>query len=98
MRRILLAALVAAFFVHNAYANGTCTNREKLINFLTSEYSETLQVMGLVDNSGVMEIYVSEKGTWTIVVTSPKGTSCVIGAGDNWEAIEPHYPVQGRDG
>ena len=41
--------------------------------------------MGLVSNSGVMEVYVSTQGSWTIVVTSSKGTSCVIAAGESWE-------------
>jgi hypothetical protein len=30
-------------------------------------------------------VFVSKKGTWTLVMTNARGISCVIGAGDSWE-------------
>jgi hypothetical protein len=35
----------------------------------------------------VLEVFVSDTGTWTVVVTDPKGVSCVLAAGQSWEEI-----------
>lgn len=31
-----------------------------------------------------MEVFVAEKGTWTIVITDLTGTSCIVAAGEAW--------------
>jgi hypothetical protein len=81
------AAALGAFVLSSAPAQAanTCTERDRLVGFLSDKYKETPRAMGLVSNSGVMEVYVSSQGSWTIVVTSSKGMSCVIAAGENWE-------------
>jgi hypothetical protein len=33
-----------------------------------------------------MEVFVSSAGTWTILATRTDGTSCVVSAGEGWEA------------
>ena len=39
-----------------------------------------------LSNTGVMvEIFASNKGTFTILLTQPDGTSCFVAAGDYWE-------------
>jgi hypothetical protein len=40
-----------------------------------------------VSQEAVLEIFVSDSGTWTVVVTDPKGVSCVLAAGQSWEEI-----------
>ena len=98
MRRFLLAALVAAFFVPNAYAQTKCYEREALLKALEGQYGETITAMGIISGRAYLEIYTSQAGSWTIVATAPDGPSCVISAGEGWESIEPHYPIEGRDG
>jgi hypothetical protein len=45
--------------------------------------------MGLAASGSIVEILVSQTGSWTILVTSPNGTSCVVAVGDYWEALKP---------
>ena len=44
--------------------------------------------MGLAANGSVLEVLASKDGTWTILITSPNGTSCVVAVGDSWEALK----------
>ena len=35
--------------------------------------------------SVILEVFVSEQGTWTILATDTHGLSCVISAGEGWD-------------
>lgn len=96
MRFLALFALVFALWgslpaVHADAVRGhdTCLARERLAAYLAEQYAETPRAMGLVSDAGVMEVFVSSAGSWTIVVTSAEGLACVLAAGDNWEALRP---------
>ena len=95
--RLLMIAVLAALCCQPTLAANTCTDRDRLEGFLAEKYKEEPIAMGLIDSSGVMEVYLSESGSWTIVVTSAQGLSCVIAAGENWDDIEPHYSIEGDD-
>lgn len=41
--------------------------------------------MGLAGNGTAIEVFVSEAGTFTIVMTWPNGMSCLIAAGKDWQ-------------
>ena len=88
--RLICALALALLLMLPAQAQETCTDRDRLISFLAEKYKEEPIAMGIVGGSGLMEVYLSQSGSWTIVITSAKGTSCVIAAGEAWEDIEPH--------
>jgi hypothetical protein len=73
----------------SASAETVCTQHDKLVQFLESKYGELQTGYGLAGRRAVMEVYVSEKQTFTIISTYPNGVSCIVAAGDNWEAIAP---------
>ncbi|MBL4758311.1 MAG: hypothetical protein JKY32_11980 [Rhizobiales bacterium] len=62
-----------------------CMYHENLVSFLSGRHNELPRALGLVADRGLMEVYVSPAGTWTIVMTTPTGVACVIAAGDTWE-------------
>ena len=64
-----------------------CAQRSNVIDTLDSQYKESPRAIGLVSKEAVLEIFVSETGTWTVVVTDPAGVSCVLAAGQSWEEI-----------
>jgi len=64
-----------------------CTTHEFMTDRLKKRYSEEPVSMGLSSNGGVMEVYASEEGTWTLIITRPDGTSCLIDAGEYWEDL-----------
>lgn len=89
--RLICALALALLFMLPASAQETCTNRDRLLSFLAEKYKEEPIAMGIVGGSGLMEVYVSEIGSWTISITDPKtDIACVIAAGEAWEDIEPH--------
>ncbi len=65
-----------------------CMNHKNLVSFLSDRYSEAPRALGLVEDRGLMEVYVSDKGTWTIVLTTAQGIACILAAGDTWEEHE----------
>ena len=87
--KLLLAALVAAFlWAAPAAAQYPCAERSGIIDDLATKYSEAPVAMGLVNNGGVIEVLATSDGTtWTIIITMPNGVSCILAAGESWEAI-----------
>ena len=65
-----------------------CDSRGRLIAHLAERYRETPIALG-VDNGGrLIEVLATADGaTWTIVVTSPQGRSCMVAAGEGWRAV-----------
>lgn len=64
-----------------------CAERNNVVDTLDTQYKESPRAIGLVSQEAVLEIFVSETGTWTVVVTDPQGVSCVLAAGQSWEEI-----------
>jgi hypothetical protein len=84
---LTLGAIVA--FGHSATAAQTsCGPRDQLVKVLSDQYKENPVGMGLAQPGQVLEVFASSSGSWTMVVTKPDGTSCMIAAGDNWEMLK----------
>ncbi|MFI0844509.1 hypothetical protein [Mesorhizobium sp. IMUNJ 23232] len=66
-------------------SNGVCLQRAQLEADLAKDFQERQSAYGRVGDAAIMEIYASEGGTWTLVMTDVGGTSCIIAAGDGWE-------------
>ncbi|WP_176473742.1 hypothetical protein [Actibacterium ureilyticum] len=65
-----------------------CAPRDTVVAQLTERYGESRQVMGLNPNNTMMELYASaETGSWTITVTAPNGTTCVVAVGQAYEPV-----------
>lgn len=83
------AVLFATAMIQPAAAQQpACTKRGDVVAHLSKKYSEAPVAMGLANNGGVIEVLSSKTGeSWTIIITMPNGTACMIAAGENWEAI-----------
>jgi hypothetical protein len=86
---LVTIGIAAALGASQAYAESSvpCGDRSKLISALDAKYKEGLSGFGVTGGSQLVEIYVSETGTFTVVMTNSKGISCVIAAGDSWEKL-----------
>jgi hypothetical protein len=62
-----------------------CAARADMIKALGEKFHESETARGLVNPSVVLEIFVSDQGTWTILATDTRGQSCVITAGEGWD-------------
>jgi hypothetical protein len=96
MRRLALLACGLGFafglFASPAAAQQTmrmpCHKAEEIAKQLTARYSEAPIAFGLQSNGNLLQVYASqEKGTWTVVSTTPSGLSCIVAAGKTWETL-----------
>ena len=72
----------------------TCAPRASVVAALEARFGERSHEGGLADGNdgGIAEIFVSEAtGTWTMVLSRPDGSACLIASGSNWGAM-PEQP------
>lgn len=62
-----------------------CEERTALLETLADKYHDMPAALGLASNGGLLEVLTSAGGSWTIIVTSPHGVSCVLAAGESWK-------------
>lgn len=67
-----------------------CGDRNKGITELKNRFAEEPVAMGLSSGGEVIEVFKSDTGTFSIIVTRPDGISCLLLSGENWEQL----PVQ----
>jgi hypothetical protein len=68
-----------------AEAQLACAARDDVVNELAQRFKETPEAYGITPDGMLLEVFVSEARSWTILITSPKGISCIASAGENWE-------------
>lgn len=88
-----LSALVALLFLAAAaMAQGpNCGPRDKLIKILADKHGEYLIVAGTSEQGG-MEMWASDKGSWTILTSMPGGITCIARSGHNLQFAHPPGP------
>jgi hypothetical protein len=78
-----LGAVIDA--VPGAAQAALCGNRNAIVDTLKTKYNESRQAIGVAGTDSVVELYISEAGTWTMLVTSPNGRTCIMAAGHSWD-------------
>lgn len=70
-----------------------CGHHDKIVAMITGEkFKETRRAVGTTDGSNgtnFVEVFASKAGTWTILVSTPEGFTCIHGAGESWEDVPP---------
>ena len=96
-----LVALASADMTHaqNVFApNANCAARDAVLARLANGYGETRQSVGLDSDQALVETYANdESGSWTITVTLPDGTTCLLAAGQSFEKVRDHRIVADSD-
>jgi hypothetical protein len=91
MRRSSLvagASLSAALVQAAAAQPPTCAERSRFLRDLATKYAEAPIAIGLATSGNVIELLKSSSGeTWTIIVTMPNGTACLVASGKHWESL-----------
>jgi len=81
-----------------AQSSRNCASRDLVLERLSTRFGETRQSIGLGANNAVVEVFAStETGTWTITVTLPNGVTCVVAAGQSFEALAEAPVAPGND-
>jgi len=87
-----LAALLAfaglvALGDSSARAQTACGPREDLVKLLSDQYKESPVGIGLAQTGQLLEVFASSVGSWSMVITTTDGKTCIVAAGDNWEMV-----------
>ena len=89
--RMALAALCGAIAVSSSSSTSVaqvqCAAYKQMVGLLTKKFSEAPLAMGTVNEDRLMQLFVSEGGSWTIIVTKADGMACILAAGQNWEKL-----------
>ncbi|RPE67302.1 hypothetical protein EDD53_1707 [Pacificibacter maritimus] len=95
---LTLAAIAGIMLPSASMARQPCAQRDQIIERLNTIYGEIRQSIGLAPNNGLFETYASpETGSWTILVTSVHGVTCVIASGQAFETLAGTLPPAGED-
>lgn len=71
-----------------AAAQQACLLRDTTVTRLEERYGERVLGRGLANaGTAMFELFVSETGSWTVVVSDPKGRSCVVASGEDWQQL-----------
>ena len=85
-----IAALLAplTFWAGHATAQPQCGPRDSIRGQLTENYKETPIASGIAANGRLVEVFSTPDGrTWTIVITTPNGISCLAASGESWQTL-----------
>ncbi|MFZ5711073.1 MAG: hypothetical protein ACOY4T_15575 [Pseudomonadota bacterium] len=89
----VIAVLAMTLSAAPAQAAPQCGRRDAVVDLLASRYGETPRSRGGAPRGAVVEIFASEAtGTWTITLTLPDGTTCLVASGDRFRSVAPSPP------
>ncbi len=71
-----------------AAAQRLCMPRDEIVEMLDARYSEAPIALGLASGGRLVEVFSTADGaTWTLLLTAPDGTSCMMAEGQGWSAL-----------
>ena len=69
-----------------------CDKRQRVIGHLAEKYKEATVAVGVTNGGGLVEVLSSGDGrTWTIIVSSPNGVTCLLATGEGWRPIHADH-------
>ena len=70
-----------------------CAPHDAMAKRLGARFAEVPASKGLASSGKLVELFTSEDGgTWTLVLTEPRGVSCIVAAGKYWYDV-PAIPT-----
>ena len=100
-RTVILSTLIliagSFAFAPAALAQPVCGSHQSISENLKKSYTEAPVSMGITSGGGIIEVFSSPKGTWTLVITQPNGMSCLIAAGQDWEELPKPEMISGAE-
>ncbi len=90
MKRWILILLGFAFVALNSgptNAQIVCGERDKFLGMLGRTHAEQPVSMGITSTGAVIELLTSPSGSWTILITSPEGPTCMVASGESWQPL-----------
>mgnify|MGYP003624476133 FL=1 len=89
---IAAALLLIPSTVLGMEAQPQCAPRDMVIEGLQTKHAEVIRSRGLAANGQMVEILTSESGSFSILLTTTGGISCLMAWGDAWGNIDKAPP------
>lgn len=91
---IRLATAAFAFLTAGpALAYGNCAERDIVTSTLEKKFGESPVGAGLDGDTELYEVWQSDDGgSWTILMTTAEGLTCVLASGTDWSQAIPSTP------
>ena len=86
-RAATVGAALIAMSMSQASAATKCGAYSDVTKLLTDKYQENRRALGVINDKAIMEVFISPKGTWTMLVTDRSGLSCILAAGESWDEM-----------
>lgn len=94
---IILTMIVISMVMLTAAAHAgpaRCGKRAEIVKVLEQRYSERRFAAGLSqDGQQFFEFYASDSGTWTALLTSANGLTCIMANGHSWKTFDAGEPT-----
>jgi len=84
---IVVAGIIFSPICASAAERLPCGERAKIVEVLKAKHKEVGQARGLMTNTQLVEVFVSPSKSWTILVSFPNGSSCIMAAGEAWDDL-----------
>ncbi|MFV2092140.1 MAG: hypothetical protein ACC634_03560 [Hyphomicrobiales bacterium] len=65
-----------------------CGEYTKIKDMLAERYQEVPKSVGMIADKGVIQVFLSQEGTWSILLTSTDGRACIVAAGHSWQDVK----------
>ena len=88
---------VSMTFASAAVSRTICGDYTKLSDRLYSDYKEEVRGAGISVDGSLFQIYVGPANSWSILVTKPGKSTCLVVSGENWIFIND-APSEGEIG
>ena len=89
----ITAALLAICAAAPALAYGNCAERDIVTSTLEKKFGESPLGAGLDGDTELYEVWQSDDGgSWTILMTTAEGLTCVLASGTDWRQAIPTKP------
>lgn len=85
---IVLGAIGVASVASTSAVAGAplCNERSVVLKTLEKDYGEKPIAFGITETGAMVQLVAAKDGkTWTLVIHNPKGTSCLMAAGETWK-------------
>ena len=83
---LAVLALTPAQAQSQVNQQSVCAPRKDIVHQLAAKYGEAPVAIGLSDGGRLIEVLAGQDGgTFTVIVTTPQGLSCIVLSGDSWQ-------------
>ncbi|HEY7766053.1 MAG TPA: hypothetical protein VIB38_13765 [Aestuariivirgaceae bacterium] len=81
-----LAVITAISLSAPSALAAACAPQAEFAKHLEMNYKERMEGVGVANDGSLFQIFTSDNGSWSLLITNGKKISCIVAAGDMWVA------------